>query len=32
MKVVATRTVMNEPEVKTRLAEETVKLAESIKK
>jgi len=32
MKVVATRTVMNEPEAKTRLAEETVKLAESIKK
>ena len=32
MKVVAARTVMNEPEVKTRLAEETVKLAESIKK
>jgi len=32
MKVVATRTVMNEPEVKARLAEETVKLAESIKK
>ena len=32
MKVVATRTVMNEPEAKTRLAEETVKLAEGIKK
>jgi len=32
MKVVSTRTVMNEREVKTRLAEETVKLAESIKK
>jgi LPPG:FO 2-phospho-L-lactate transferase len=32
MKVTATRTMMNEPEVKTRLAEETVKLAESIKK
>jgi len=32
MKVVAARTVMNEPEVKARLAEETVKLAESIKK
>lgn len=32
VKVVATRTMMNEPEVKTRLAEETVKLAESIKK
>ena len=32
MKVVATRTVMNEPEVRVRLAEETVKLAEGIKK
>lgn len=32
MKVVATRIVMNEPEAKTRLAEETVKLAEGIKK
>jgi len=32
MKVVATRTVMNGPEAKIRLAEETVKLAEGIKK
>lgn len=32
MRVVATRTMMNEPGVKARLAEETIKLAESIRK